>query len=248
MAEEQGLRRLTSHVVNEANDRLVIEVVDRPGPGGAPHRYEITGFDTKTNPSSWDPLGYQVSYSRVIMLFQNGGIAEAGVNGITHEVLIAILIDRLECFQKGPYASQYNLKALWHLNCAQMTLKQRTLDRMEQGIEGTMQVGTESMGDPAKWAATPDQKDGRDHGESGAPLAGPQGDPVHKGKPPTGNPIMKFFAHSHLPEGPLRETSAYFTDAARWMDANVPDGAEKSAGLRKLLEAKDCFVRACLPK
>ena len=34
---------------------------------------------------------------------------------------------------------------------------------------------------------------------------------------------------------------------ARELDAQLPDGAEKSAGLRKLLEAKDCFVRATLP-
>jgi hypothetical protein len=29
-------------------------------------------------------------------------------------------------------------------------------------------------------------------------------------------------------------------------DVTLPDGPEKSAGLRKLLEAKDCFVRAAL--
>ncbi|WP_245263211.1 hypothetical protein [Azorhizobium doebereinerae] len=33
---------------------------------------------------------------------------------------------------------------------------------------------------------------------------------------------------------------------AEKMDAELPDGAEKSAGLRKLLEAKDCLVRAKL--
>jgi hypothetical protein len=30
------------------------------------------------------------------------------------------------------------------------------------------------------------------------------------------------------------------------MEAELPDGPEKSAGMRKLLEAKDCFVRAAL--
>ncbi len=35
-------------------------------------------------------------------------------------------------------------------------------------------------------------------------------------------------------------------DLAREMDESLPDGAEKSAGLRKLLEAKDCAVRAAL--
>ena len=36
-------------------------------------------------------------------------------------------------------------------------------------------------------------------------------------------------------------------ELAQLMDEVLPDGAEKSAGLRKLLEAKDCFVRANLP-
>ena len=30
------------------------------------------------------------------------------------------------------------------------------------------------------------------------------------------------------------------------MNEQLPDGPEKSAGLRKLLEAKDCMVRAAL--
>lgn len=32
------------------------------------------------------------------------------------------------------------------------------------------------------------------------------------------------------------------------MDELLPDGPEKTAGLRKLLEAKDCFVRAALDR
>lgn len=59
-------------------------------------------------------------------------------------------------------------------------------------------------------------------------------------------PILKYFAYNHLPE-PLREVSRPFSDLAQSMDSQLPDGAEKSAGLRKLLEAKDCFVRARLP-
>ncbi|EOZ0574688.1 hypothetical protein ABEM32_20420 [Escherichia coli] len=35
-------------------------------------------------------------------------------------------------------------------------------------------------------------------------------------------------------------------DLARVMDESLPDGPEKSAGLRKLLEAKDALVRAKL--
>lgn len=36
-------------------------------------------------------------------------------------------------------------------------------------------------------------------------------------------------------------------DLADLMASTIPDGPEKEAGMRKLLEAKDCFVRAALP-
>ena len=57
--------------------------------------------------------------------------------------------------------------------------------------------------------------------------------------------IMKYFAYSHLPEK-LQKVSRPIGELAEEMDWNLPDGAEKSAGLRKLLEAKDCLVRASL--
>jgi hypothetical protein len=59
-------------------------------------------------------------------------------------------------------------------------------------------------------------------------------------------PIMQFFEFDHLPEH-LRQTAQDVSILAHHMDATLPTGAEKSAGLRKLLEAKDCFVRALLP-
>jgi hypothetical protein len=58
-------------------------------------------------------------------------------------------------------------------------------------------------------------------------------------------PIMKYFEYAHLPER-LQEVSRPIGELAREMDEMLPDGAEKSAGLRKLLEAKDCLVRAKL--
>lgn len=59
-------------------------------------------------------------------------------------------------------------------------------------------------------------------------------------------PIMRYFEALHLPPG-LKSIADQCGDLARSMDAALPDGAEKVAGLRKLLEAKDCFVRANLP-
>lgn len=56
---------------------------------------------------------------------------------------------------------------------------------------------------------------------------------------------MKFFDYAHLPEN-LQEISKPVGELAFLMDEVLSDGAEKSAGMRKLLEAKDCFVRAKL--
>ena len=58
-------------------------------------------------------------------------------------------------------------------------------------------------------------------------------------------PIMKYFAFAHLPAN-LQEVSKPIGELAQAMDETLPDGPEKSAGLRKLLEAKDCLVRAKL--
>jgi len=57
--------------------------------------------------------------------------------------------------------------------------------------------------------------------------------------------ILKYFESAHLPEE-LRSTSLLFECLANQMADDLPRCAETSAGLRKLLEAKDCFVRAKL--
>lgn len=58
--------------------------------------------------------------------------------------------------------------------------------------------------------------------------------------------ILQYFAFDHLPE-PLRYVSECNYKLALTMLRQIPDGLELEAGLRKLLEAKDCFVRASLP-
>jgi len=61
------------------------------------------------------------------------------------------------------------------------------------------------------------------------------------------SPILQFFGYEHLPEN-LQEISKPFGDLANEMTNILPLNPELSAGLRKLLEAKDCFVRAKLFK
>lgn len=56
---------------------------------------------------------------------------------------------------------------------------------------------------------------------------------------------MKYFGYAQLPPH-LQVVSKPIGELAKQMDEALPNGAEKSAGLRKLLEAKDCLVRAAL--
>ncbi len=60
-------------------------------------------------------------------------------------------------------------------------------------------------------------------------------------------PILQFFQFAHLPS-PLREVSEPFSVLAHQMAGALPNNAETSTCLRKLLEAKDCAVRAALYK
>jgi hypothetical protein len=59
--------------------------------------------------------------------------------------------------------------------------------------------------------------------------------------------LLRYFEYHHLPHH-LQEVSRPIGELALAVANELPDGPEKTAGLRKLLEAKDCFVRAALDK
>lgn len=131
------MRELKDHIITKGNKDLSITVTDEKGAGGANHRYEITGFDTNTNKSKTDIDGYGSGFSRLIVLFQNGTIPENGVNGITQEALLTIVIDRLRSFQAGEFACRENAIALTKLEECLHWLQQRTINRLRRGVEGT---------------------------------------------------------------------------------------------------------------
>lgn len=58
-------------------------------------------------------------------------------------------------------------------------------------------------------------------------------------------PMLQFFEFEHLPAH-LREHSKPFADLALRMVETLPRNPERTVGLRKLLEAKDCAVRASI--
>lgn len=59
--------------------------------------------------------------------------------------------------------------------------------------------------------------------------------------------LLQFFAYEHLPAH-LQTVSKPFGDMARSLAVTLPHNAESTTALRKLLEAKDCAVRAVLFK
>ena len=117
------MRMINTHKINPVNDALDLSAEDERGQGGANHSYYIAHSGVQIQPLYID--------------FQNGPINEVGVNGLTNEVLLAILIDRMQGFQSGPFACRENALALTKLEEAMMWLHSRTKDRMERGVEGT---------------------------------------------------------------------------------------------------------------
>ncbi len=58
--------------------------------------------------------------------------------------------------------------------------------------------------------------------------------------------ITRWFDYEHLPAGTPRHVSAMCAAMVIELLKEIEDGPELTAGLRKLLEAKDCFVRAAI--
>ena len=116
------MRTINYHKINPTNDTLDVEVVDEPGPGGANHLYFVRRDESEP------PI--------CIVDFQNGPIDEKGVNGVTQEILLAIVIDRLRSFQAGPFSCRENALALTKCEEALQWLHSRTLERMNRGVEG----------------------------------------------------------------------------------------------------------------
>lgn len=124
------MRKLTDHKLAGLNDDLHISVLDEPGQGGACHVYSIAvGFNPGTDEGG--------SHEKCRIEFQNGPVKECGVNGISNEALLAVVIDRLRSFQDGPYFCRENAVALTNIETALMWLQKRTQDRLRRGVEGT---------------------------------------------------------------------------------------------------------------
>lgn len=120
-------------------DLMRIEVMDEPNKGNANCRYDfylkIHGEWQKAN-----GIKFQNGPLKEIEPL-TGVITEKQPNGIVDEGLLAVVIDRLEGFQNGPFLCEENAAALMHLQKALGMLKKRTAKRVKKGIEGTMTPG-----------------------------------------------------------------------------------------------------------
>jgi hypothetical protein len=127
------MREITSHKVNGLNEAIKIDVLDEPGSGGANHIYRLR-VGAKPAPDGGDFYSDEQTIQ-----FQDGPIAEVGVNGISQEALLAIVEDRLKSFQSGQYSCRENAIALTHVQDAMHWLHHRTRERSARGVEGTTQ-------------------------------------------------------------------------------------------------------------
>ncbi len=118
------MRTITTHHTNECNRAIRVLADDRDErAGNSSHCYQC---EVDNDPSAV-----------VIINFQRGPIKEAGINGITNEVLLAIVIDRLEGFQSSKFACKENERALEHCRESLAYLEERTKNRELRGVEGT---------------------------------------------------------------------------------------------------------------
>lgn len=123
-------RFIIEHKCGVVNEALTVRAVGEPGPGGANCRYKIDGPE-----KDWGMGIGKIPQFQCDIRFQNGNPA-AGINGITNEALLAVLIDRLTGFQSGPFACLENENALECCRQALQWLHNRTQGRVARGVEG----------------------------------------------------------------------------------------------------------------
>lgn len=98
---------------------------DTTGPGGAHHDYIITPID-----NDYDIL--------CEVIFQKGPRKDPeSQHGVLDTDLLEIVRHRLQCFQKGEFATRENACALTHIEEALMWMNRRVEDRIERQVLGT---------------------------------------------------------------------------------------------------------------
>jgi len=114
------MREITTHHDGAVNDQITLLAYPDKTVGGAADQY------------SWSVKGQQGSI-HPLQFSTVGGV------GLTHEVLLAIIADRLQNFQAGPFPCFENERALNHVREALILLQHRTAQRLLRGVEGKLE-------------------------------------------------------------------------------------------------------------
>lgn len=127
-------------------DRTVVAALQTEADEHDCHVYMLTGFRHTTNRAyrateyGDGPNAHAIETAATspdalhILAFQHGDPATIGVNGITMEALLAVLADRLQCIQGGPWACAENATALGCILAASDALQSRS--RRLKGAHG----------------------------------------------------------------------------------------------------------------
>lgn len=117
------------HIVPGRTADLTVRTVGGQGVGNAHIAYSVFG-------EASGALGTSNGFAATLK-FQEGAVPAVGVNGLTNEVLIAIVLDRLRGFQAGLYPCRENALAITNLEQGLMWLQRRTADRLRRNVEGS---------------------------------------------------------------------------------------------------------------
>jgi len=124
-------RIITTHHVDELNKLFEIKATRYPDNSEYENLYSVLAWADSVTPTTPRLVGSTI-------VFQSQPFTGLqSLNGVTTESVLAVLIDRLEQFQAGPFPCYENRLAIMHLESALDLLKDRSDDRRERGVEGT---------------------------------------------------------------------------------------------------------------
>lgn len=118
------MNKVTLHKTDNCNKKLDIEALDDLGKGGAYNHYAVYATVADHATKLCD------------IRFQNGPPEEV-INGVTIEVLLAIVVDRLRGFQTGKFPCRQNSIAITKIEESLLWLADRSRERTERGVSGS---------------------------------------------------------------------------------------------------------------
>lgn len=99
------MRQINPPTMNRSLNALNLLAIDQPGINEAQRRYVIDGFQTAYNPANRGQQ-FPAMFSSMSIFFHDGPIfADAPLNGVTPESLLAVIADHLQSKLRTPEGS-----------------------------------------------------------------------------------------------------------------------------------------------